>query len=149
MAKGDGKNGENKKINFTGWGPNPICPQTKRSRTPALCRLPRIECSHHLKPLPVTLNAGTTREGARRSMVHEIGPQKRVQPHQDPKRRRMENSVQNPVRTLRIPGNALRTHQRPVNLPRHDEPCPIGRPGHWSSGLYGRLPHIRQNRGRA
>ena len=56
-------------------------------------------------------------------MVLQTGPQARLSPDSDARSRCREDSVPNTPRALRVPRDALRVVQRPINLPvRHEQP---------------------------
>jgi len=110
MAKRNGKNRENTEIHFASRISYLVCPKARRTRPAAMCVLQRIKRHYNPEPIPASIDAGITGLSTRRSMVYETGPQEWVQPHTNPKRRRVEDGLPNPLWTLRIPGNAVRTH---------------------------------------
>jgi len=122
MADRNGKNGENQALHIPSRFTNPLRAETKRTRTMPMCRLPSPKSNHHPESVPNTSHAGTAGSGPRGAMVHKDGPQKWISPNPNPRRGRMENSVQNPIQAFRIPSYAVRTDQRPLHLPTYDEP---------------------------
>jgi len=122
MANRNGKNGENQALHIPSWLTNPLRAETTRMRTTPICGLPSPKSDHAPQSVPTTSHAGAARSGPRGAMAHEDGPQKWISPDPNPRRGRMENSVQNPIRTFPIPSYAIRAYQRPLHLPRHDEP---------------------------
>jgi len=100
-----------------------------RVRAPTIRGLLKSKPSHHPEPVPPPAHAGTTRPSTGGPMVHQNGPQKRLQPNLNLRRRQMENRVPNSLRSIRISGDAIRPNQRTINLSGHDESCafqPIG-----------------------
>jgi len=146
MAKGNGENWENTLLNLLGWITNPICPETKWEWPKAVHRLLEIELGLHHKLIPVPAYAKASGPDTESTMVQQVGPRKRIQPNPNKRRRRVENRVQNTLRIVRIPGNAIRTLQRPLDLPGHDQSHVLGYAGCRTTGIHGRLPNLRKNR---
>jgi len=109
-------------LHFAGWVPNPIRAKAPWKRAPSMRRLLGTKLHNDPQPVPTTADAGTTRPSAGSSVVHQNGAKKRIPPRLHEGRRRMENSIQNLLRTIQIPGNAIWVDQCPIYLTRHDEP---------------------------
>jgi len=82
-----------------------------------MCGLQGPEPDNNPKPIPTPAYAGIARPGTGSPMVHKNGPQKRVPPNSDEERRRMKDRLQNLLRTVRIPGNALPPNKRTFHVP--------------------------------
>ena len=77
MAERNGAHRENPTLHVASRIPNPLRIQTSWTRAPSLCRLPGIKQNHDPKPISAPLNAGTTGQSERSSMVHKDGPEER------------------------------------------------------------------------
>jgi hypothetical protein len=75
--------------------------RTKKEReSTALCGLQTTKYNHNQGLLSTSVDPRNPRSNSRNKMVHEVGYHRRLQPHSNRGRRRMENSVQNKVWTL-------------------------------------------------
>jgi len=72
MAKRNGENRDNKKIDFPSRIPYSVRPEAQQPRTQTLHRLPRPEQRHHPKPISTSADARTVGLGAGSPVVHKI-----------------------------------------------------------------------------
>jgi len=138
MASGNGKNGENQALYIPSWLANPLRTEITRTRITPMCGLSSTKSDYDPEPVSTTPHAGAARSGPRGTMVHEDGPQERVSLDPDPRRGRMEDSVEDSVRSFRIPSYAVRDYQPPLHLPRYDEPYLLQHARHRNFSIHGR-----------
>jgi len=122
MAPGDVKNREDLLIHIPSLIANFLRPKTKWKRAPTLCQLLSSEPHHHTQPLPTPANTRIAGQSPGGTVVYQNGPKKWVQSYPHSRRRQMENCVPNLLRTIQIPGNAVRINKRPLHSSRYDEP---------------------------
>ena len=100
MAERNRANRENQMLDIPRRIANTLRPKTTWERATPMCRLPSVKQNNNPKPIPATTHTGTAGPGPRSVMVHKTGPKKRIPPHSSQRRGRMENGIQNTIRTI-------------------------------------------------
>ena len=114
-----------------------------------LHRLQTAEQNHAKKSVPPTTDNRTERQNRQGYDLHGTRYQRCILPNKNKGRRRMENSIQIPIRTLRIPGNANGINQRTRNIPRLNQYSPGTTTIRVCHSLPRRHPNLLRNGGRA
>src|SRR5215216_5176195 len=86
-------------------------------------RLQEVKRHYDQESIPVTKHHGITTSINACKNIHSLRPTRSVQPHQDERRRGMENSFSNEIRTLRVPGNAIRTYECTSDMSSTHQQC--------------------------
>src|SRR5438270_2508337 len=128
------------------WSRNPHGAKKGRKHT-NMHRLPSDKPNQQKGQVPATAYRPSTGPATISKVLHEARHQGCLSQHQDQRRRRMENSIQNPPRVIRISGHALWAMQRTQYIPTMDQrnPEPIHRQMLYS--IFGRCPNILQRLG--
>ncbi|GJP71213.1 hypothetical protein CLOP_g2059 [Closterium sp. NIES-67] len=95
--------------------PDPVHTE-KRWRIPHVHRLPRAQTHHHQVPLSDPASRRSTRPTSRSQVLLENRSARRLPSNSRRRRRLPQNRITNPLRQLRIPGDAIRSHERAFNF---------------------------------